>query len=389
MPYEQVTDSATPPQAELFNLSSSLLYSNFNFFGLTYLLPFLGLLIAKVVHCCSTEKEKKLKAELAVEFFHELWMHACMFNLTFLVACLAIYYQWGNLADVTSEAVAAVTMFVTVSVLVYFFINPVDFYRFRLSFKAGCLTFNHYYFHALCILLSVLFLALLPQLPYLPFIPQALMLLYTIIMRPYQFFAENVRSAFNYLVMLAITGMGFYYWFMGAEIKREFNNFIYAMAVEGALTAVVVWAWVVVIKDFVNKYYLSQKKKKDLVFYYFDEQETIRKVEQIVLRSSMYQPADVKDFVINEIETPAAMERKRKEMKRKEREMEFCESVRMKPEERDVLLELKKSALPDKKEAIQIFHNKLNFIRYQKAIQESENKFTKDPVDPKLLQIFD
>ena len=86
----------------------------------------------------------------------------------------------------------------------------------------------------------------------------------------------------------------------------------------------ILWAYVVVIKDFVDKYYLAQKKKKDLVFYFFDEQQTIRKVEEIVLKSPMYQPKEGKNFVINEIESPTAMERKRKEMMMKEREMEFC-----------------------------------------------------------------
>ena len=86
----------------------------------------------------------------------------------------------------------------------------------------------------------------------------------------------------------------------------------------------ILWAYVVVIKDFVDKYYLAQKKKKDLVFYFFDEQQTIRKVEEIVLKSPMYQPQNGNSFVINEIESSTAMERKRKEMMMKEREMEFC-----------------------------------------------------------------
>ena len=50
--YGQVTDSATPPQAELFNLDSSFFYYNFNFFGLTYLLALLALIVSKVVHRC-------------------------------------------------------------------------------------------------------------------------------------------------------------------------------------------------------------------------------------------------------------------------------------------------------------------------------------------------
>ena len=63
--------------------------------------------------------------------------------------------------------------------------------------------------------------------------------------------------------------------------------------------------------------------------------------------------------------------------------------MKLKPEEKDILVQLEKEELPDKKEALQIFHNELDFIRYQKAVQESEKKFTKDTVDPKVLEIFD
>ena len=105
------------------------------------------------------------------------------------------------------------------------------------------------------------------------------------------------------------------------------------------------------------------------------------------MKSSLYQPTDIKNFMITEIETPTTKEKKNKEMRRKERAMEFCESVKMKEEEKDILKELKKEELPDRKEALQIFHNELDFIRYQKAIKESEEKFKfdKDPVDTKVL----
>ena len=45
--------------------------------------------------------------------------------------------------------------------------------------------------------------------------------------------------------------------------------------------------------------------------------------------------------------------------------------MKLKPEEKDILVQLEKEELPDKKEALQIFHNELDFIRYQKAVQDS------------------
>ena len=344
--------------------------------------------MSKVVHRCIQDKKKKYKAEDVAEFFHELLMYVCMFNLTFLVTCMAIFYSWGTLTDVASEVLIGFGIAITVGTFIYFLINPVDFYRFRLSFNATCITFNHYFFHATCIVLSVLLVSLPTGAAWAPFIPQGLMLLYTLVMKPYQFVSENLRSAFNYLVMCAITSMGFYY-SLSSEIEREFSNFIYPAAIQGALFLAIVWAYVVVIKDFLLKWKLIKDKKRNLVFSYFDEQETIRKVEQIVLNSAMYQPKDAKEFVINEILTPTAMEKKKKEMKRKERELEFCESVKLKPEEKDILVQLDRKDLPDKKEALQIFHNELDFIRYQKAVQDSEKKFSKGSVDSEILEIFD
>ena len=50
--------------------------------------------MSKVVHHCIRDKKKKYKAEDVAEFFHELLMYVCMFNLTFLVTCMAIFYSW-------------------------------------------------------------------------------------------------------------------------------------------------------------------------------------------------------------------------------------------------------------------------------------------------------
>lgn len=190
------------------------------------------------------------------------------------------------------------------ALFIYFAIDPGDFYRFRLSFKPTCITFNHYFFHLFSIVISVLLLALVLDVPWAPFIPQGLMFLYTLIRRPYEFMSDNLRSAFNYLTVCLITSMNIYYFYIGEEIKREMKNYIYPGAVELCLFIAVVWAYVVVIKDFVQKYYLNKEKKKNLAFDFFDEQETIRKVEKLVLNSPMYRPNTITDsFVINKMET--------------------------------------------------------------------------------------
>ena len=96
------------------------------------------------------------------------------------------------------------------------------------------------------------------------------MFFYTLIWRPYEFMSDNLRSAFNYLVVCLITSMNVYYSYAGEEIKREMKSYIYPGVVELCLFIVVVWAYVVVIKDFVKKYYLNKDKERNLAFDFFD-----------------------------------------------------------------------------------------------------------------------
>ena len=72
--------------------------------------------------------------------------------------------------------------------------------------------------------------------------------------------------------MCLITSMKVFYFYSEDEIKSEWQNYYYPGAVEVCLFFIILWAYVVVIKDFVDKYYLDQKKKDNLVFNLFDEQ---------------------------------------------------------------------------------------------------------------------
>ena len=46
-----ISTTGTPPQAELFSLSQLYFASNMNYFAITYILPLIGVLIAKIVDC--------------------------------------------------------------------------------------------------------------------------------------------------------------------------------------------------------------------------------------------------------------------------------------------------------------------------------------------------
>ena len=181
-----------------------------------------------------------------------------MFNLTYLTLCLVVFFSHGELTDVSSEVIIGLSLFYNAAVLIYFFFDPVAFYRFRLIFKATQLTFFHYYLHVICIVSGVALVSLLPNYPWSPFIPQGLLFFYTLINRPYQFLKENLRSAFNLLVMCATTSMMVYYHYEDGSLKREWKNYMYPGVVELVIFLAIFWAYFSVIHDFVEQYILAQ-----------------------------------------------------------------------------------------------------------------------------------
>ena len=139
-------------------------------------------------------------------------LYVSVFNLTFLTACSAIFYMYGNMSDILSLVLSILGIFFTISTFIGFAIFPGYSLRFRFSFRFSTLAFMHYFFHIICIVSTVLLILLLTDLPWVPFIPQGLMLIYALIYQPYQMKSENFRSAFNYLIMCLITSIRLYFW---------------------------------------------------------------------------------------------------------------------------------------------------------------------------------
>ena len=145
-----------------------------------------------------------------MELFHEILIYSVMFNLTYLTTCVMIYYSYGILSDIGSEILIGLFSAMTIGTFIYFGIAPENFYRFRFSFRETTITFYHYFLHALCIISSILLLGLLPNYSWAPFTPQGLMLFYTLFMHPYKKTQDNIRSAFNILVMCVATSLRVY-----------------------------------------------------------------------------------------------------------------------------------------------------------------------------------
>ena len=66
---------------------------------------------------------------------------------------------------------------------------------------------------------------MVPDVPWAPCIPQFIMIIYTLIRRPYNYFVDNLRSCFNFMVMMAITSMKvFIFNVAGQKAERTFVN---------------------------------------------------------------------------------------------------------------------------------------------------------------------
>ena len=137
-----------------------------------------------------------------------------MFNLSFLMACSLIFYMNTNYQDIISLIFSNFLLFNSLISIIIFLKYNQYFRKFRFTFRCSTITFYHYILHIICISISIITMAILTDFPWIPFIPQTLLIIYTIIQKPYNYLIENIRSCFNLLVMVAITSMKVYVFYI-------------------------------------------------------------------------------------------------------------------------------------------------------------------------------
>lgn len=168
-----------------------------------------------------------------------------MANLTYLTYCASVYYVYGgDLSETISQVIAISSLLITLFNFIGLACQSASYRRFRMSFKRKTLAFRHYFFHIAVIVLSILFVCLLPSLVWLPLIPQCFMVVFTLVSKPYKRFSENIRSAYNYLLMMIITSMLLFYFLASSENKANIIGHIYPLAVEILLMIGIIWAYV-------------------------------------------------------------------------------------------------------------------------------------------------
>lgn len=56
--FQERSDTGVPPEAYKFEMDTSLFYNNFNFMGVTYIVPLVGMIVSQIIY---KKKKNKLK----------------------------------------------------------------------------------------------------------------------------------------------------------------------------------------------------------------------------------------------------------------------------------------------------------------------------------------
>ena len=292
--FGEIPEVDEPPYASLYEVDGLFFYNNFNVFGITYLVPLVGFLITKSVYNRYNDKHdlpelvkgydidrkfklkekyrKKIEKRLSrAEFFSESMFYIVMFNLTLFTTSTLIFYSHGNVTDIASNVLVGVFFLITLLSFLFYFCYPSYFLRFHYSFHPETLKFNHYFFHILNIVLSLVLTSTLLDYPWAAAIPQVLLFLYTLIQKPYNYSSENYRSAFNLFTMCVITSMRIFFFYITDKILSDERTNIYPIVVEGLLFLGIVWAYYSVLKDMIIEYILK-KNNKNIPYDLYEEQ---------------------------------------------------------------------------------------------------------------------
>lgn len=143
--------------------------------------------------------EKYLKYSLTVLF------QGCMALLPYFVWCFLLFVKMGILIHIPSLIMIGFYGACFLWTFILYLWKPYLFDYFVLSFVFKRLALKHWMFHILVVLLVVSSLVMLPEKTYVPLIPCSIMMIFTILYRPYSSQKQNFASSFNYLVLCSFS----------------------------------------------------------------------------------------------------------------------------------------------------------------------------------------
>ena len=123
-----------------------------------------------------------------------------------MILCATIYFRNNSdpLSSLSSIIMLAASCFIDFGTFVVFFIDPDCFDYFRYSFKRENLAMMYYWIYVPLTAASAIILVVMPELTWPPLIPVGILLIFTIVYRPYREIRSNIQCSLNLVIILAI-----------------------------------------------------------------------------------------------------------------------------------------------------------------------------------------
>jgi hypothetical protein len=177
------------------------------------------------------------------------------------VYAFIFFSNLDNLNHTASLAMFGVVAAVYFLTFVLFCCDPDPFDYFRYAFKKTRTGMAFYYVYAPALIGTAVLVMMMPERTWAPIIPISAMLLYLIAYRPYRERNENIRSAFNMVVMISCLSLRVLLQF-SKERKTVDNAFVLNFVNMLLLFAVMVVSYVALIYHIVYTCYLKPKEEK-------------------------------------------------------------------------------------------------------------------------------
>lgn len=137
-------------------------------------------------------------------------MYVCMFNLTYFVSMSYLFFKIGSASNILSLILFSIGILIMLATFLKFAIDPYLFGYFRFSFNIKSLAMQHYFLIILMTITSIILLFTFSKYTYISIAPPLILLLYTLIYRPYREIRNNLRYAFNLLAISSFLGLRAY-----------------------------------------------------------------------------------------------------------------------------------------------------------------------------------
>ena len=148
------------------------------------------------------------KVDWLTGVFAQMSLTMFFMNLTNFVNSLILFFRFSSIElNISNIAVLCVGTLTFGGTLLALWLDPDSFDYFRYSFKRNELALSHCYLYIVMMVSASVLKAMLPSLFYVPIIPPTVLMLLTLITRPYRHLQENVRAVVCLIIICGVSAI--------------------------------------------------------------------------------------------------------------------------------------------------------------------------------------